>query len=46
MLALTTKETLDVKASIPKRLFIGESRELNQKIENLIETNITNILNK
>ena len=45
-LALTTKETLDVKASIPKRQFIGESRELNQKIENLIETNITNILNK
>ena len=45
-LALTTKETLDVKAAIPKRQFIGESRELNQKIENLIETNITNILNK
>ena len=45
-LALTTKETLDGKASIPKRQFIGESRELNQKIENLIETNITNILNK
>lgn len=45
-LALTTKETLDVKATIPKRQFIGESRELNQKIENLIETNITNILNK
>ena len=45
-LALTTKETRDVKASIPKRQFIGESRQLNQKIENLIETNITNILNK
>ena len=45
-LALTTKEKLDVKATIPQRQFIGESRELNQKIENLIETNITNILNK
>ena len=45
-LALTTKETLDVKATIPKRRFIGESRELSRKIENLIETNITDILNK
>lgn len=45
-LALTTKKQLDVTATIPKRQFIGESRELNQKIEKLIETNITNILNK
>lgn len=45
-LALTTKDKLDVNATIPKRQFIGESRELNQKIEELIKTNITNILNK
>lgn len=45
-LALTTKQRLEVNATMPKRQFIGESRELNQKIETLIETNITNILNK
>lgn len=45
-LALTTKERLDIRATIPQRTFIGDSQELNNQIEELIETNITNILNK
>ena len=43
-LALTTKETLDVKASIPKRQFIGESTELNKQIRQTVEAEIRNIL--
>ena len=45
-LALTTKERLDIRATIPQRPFIGNSQELNDQIEELIETNIRNILNK
>ena len=42
-LALTRKKKLAVR--IPQRRFLGESRELNGKIEKLIEKEIRNILN-
>lgn len=45
-LALTTKKQLDVHATIPQRQFMGPSRELDEKITKLIETNINDILNK
>jgi len=31
--------------TMPKRQFIGESKELNEKIEKMIDTEITNVLN-
>lgn len=42
-LALTRKKKLTVR--IPQRQFLGESRELNDKIEQRIEKEIRNILN-
>lgn len=42
-LALTKKTRLTVK--IPRRQFIGESAELNKRIQDTIETEIRNILN-
>lgn len=42
-LALTKKERLSV--TIPARPFIGQSRELNEKLSAMIENEITNILN-
>ncbi len=45
-LALTKKQRLDIKATIPKRQFIGDSRELNQQISECIETEINRIINK
>lgn len=43
-MALTKKKKLSIR--IPKRQFIGQSEELENKIEQMIETNISNILNK
>lgn len=43
-LALTKKDKLSVTAQIPKRQFIGESRELNQAISQKIEQEVKNIL--
>lgn len=45
-LALTKKEKLTVTAKIPQRKFLGESQELSQKVSHIIESEITNILNK
>ena len=42
-LALTKKSKLDIK--IPRRQFIGESKELNERVRKTIETEIKNILN-
>ena len=42
-LALTKKEKLDVK--VPQRQFLGESKELTEKIANKTETEIRKILN-
>lgn len=42
-LALTKKERLSV--TMPARPFIGSSRELDEKLSAMIETEITNILN-
>lgn len=43
-LALTKKKKLNIK--MPQRQFIGESTELNEKIREKTELEITNILNK
>lgn len=42
-LALTKKKKLRIK--IPQRQFIGESRELSEKIDRKMENEIRNILN-
>lgn len=43
-LALTKKQRLDIKATIPKRQFIGKSEELDREISSIIESTITDIL--
>lgn len=43
-LALTKKKTLNIK--IPQRQFLGESRELSEKVNDKIETEIRNIIFK
>lgn len=44
-LALTQKETIHVQFTMPKRQFIGESAELNSEIIEMVETQISKILN-
>jgi phage gpG-like protein len=44
-LALTKKSKLNIKVIMPKRQFIGESKELNDKIEARWETEISKIIN-
>jgi phage gpG-like protein len=43
-LALTKKNKLNIKVVMPKRQFIGDSKELNDKIANKFETEIAKIL--
>lgn len=43
-LALTKKQNLTVTAHIPQRQFIGDSKELRQKANQIIDNEITNIL--
>lgn len=43
-LALTKKETLNLTINMPQRQFIGNSEELNEKINELIKKHITKIL--
>lgn len=43
-LALTKKSKLDIKIVMPKRQFIGESQELNEKIQSKLEDKISKIL--
>ena len=44
-IALTKKQRLNVRAHIPKRQFIGDSKELTQKINRLINESIERIKN-
>ena len=44
-IALTKKQRLNVRAHIPKRQFIGDSKELTQKINKLINESIERIKN-
>lgn len=44
-LALTKKTRLDIRADMPKRQFIGESRELMGKVNNMIGESLTRIKN-
>jgi len=44
-LALTKKNTLNIKFTMPKRQFIGESEQLNKKVVEKIETKLTTLLN-
>lgn len=44
-MALTKKQRLNVRARIPKRQFIGESRELTGKITSLINQSLEKIKN-
>lgn len=44
-LALTKKQTINVHAVIPKRQFLGDSRELKTILENMIEKHFNDILN-
>ena len=44
-IALTKKTRLHVRANIPKRQFIGESRELSEKINHIITESINRINN-
>jgi phage gpG-like protein len=44
-LALTKKTKLDIKYTMPKRQFIGESKELEDKIAAKLEDKLTKILN-
>ena len=39
-MALTKKSTPTVKSKIPKRQFIGSSRELNSAVEQIINTEV------
>lgn len=43
-LALTRKQQLNVTSHIPRRQFLGPSYELNQKIQQTIEKEISNII--
>ena len=43
-LALTKKSRLNVTANIPRRQFIGQSRELNEKIRRCIEEELARIV--
>lgn len=45
-MALTRKQRLDVKADMPRRQFIGPSRELREMTRKETEKEITNILLK
>ena len=45
-MALTRKQRLDVKADMPRRRFIGPSRELREMTRKETEKEITNILLK
>lgn len=42
-LALTKKEKLNIRAKIPKRQFMGDSRELNEKIQKAIQDELKKI---
>jgi phage gpG-like protein len=42
-IALTKKHTLNIRAHIPKRQFMGDSKDLNQKINLLINQSIERI---
>ena len=44
-IALTKKTRMHVRANIPKRQFIGESRELSEKINHIITESINRINN-
>lgn len=44
-MALTKKQRLNVRAHIPKRQFIGESKELADKINNIINLSLQRIKN-
>ena len=44
-LALTKKKKLHIRANMPKRQFIGESRELREKIDKMIVDTINKIKN-
>ena len=44
-LALTKKTKLNIRAVMPKRQFIGESKELNDKIQAKLEEKLERILN-
>lgn len=44
-LALTKKSKLNVTAHIPRRQFMGESRELMQKVNEIINESINRIKN-
>ena len=43
-LALTKKSTLTIKSKIPKRQFMGSSRELNSAVEQIINTEVGKII--
>ena len=43
-LALTKKTALTVRASIPRRQFMGESRDLTQSARTIIETEVMKVL--
>ena len=43
-MALTKKSTLTVKSKIPKRQFMGSSRELNSAVEQIINTEVGKII--
>lgn len=45
-MALTRKQRLDIKADMPRRQFIGPSRELREMTRKETEKEITNILLK
>ena len=44
-LALTKKSTLTIKSKIPKRQFMGSSRELNSAVEQIINTEVGKLIN-
>lgn len=43
-IALTRKSTLNVHAVIPQRMFIGESKELNDKLQKEAEKELTKVI--
>lgn len=43
-LALTKKQQLDITSHIPQRQFIGQSKELEEMVQQTIEKEITNVL--
>lgn len=44
-LALTKKKTLTVKATIPKRQFMGPSKELTSAVTSIIEAEVSKLIN-